>query len=161
MDATTIVALAGIFGTLLAPLLTGWLRHRHARAERLLDARIEVYADLIGAAATTADNALTWSAIPLANLPEPDDDHLNQVFARLRVVASQEVYKAAMDFKRDVSAFHHALRSARIHAARVREDGEIDDVRSIGTRMDAGEVADVVAVGFRRIEDAVRREVGR
>lgn len=83
VDATTVVALAGIGGTLLAPLLTGWVRHRHARAERLLDARIEVYADLMDVAATTADNAQTWSAMPLADLTEPDNTHLNRVFIQI------------------------------------------------------------------------------
>jgi hypothetical protein len=52
------------------------MRRRGAREDRLFETRLTVYADLLKAAAQITDNALTWSAIPLADLDEPDDAFL-------------------------------------------------------------------------------------
>ncbi|MBM4511386.1 hypothetical protein GS425_13010 [Rhodococcus hoagii] len=43
--------------------------------------------------ARLADNALTWSAIPPADLKETDSDELDAVISRARVVASENVYE--------------------------------------------------------------------
>ncbi len=93
MDATAWVAVAGIIGTfasgIAGPALIERMRRESTRIEQVRAQRLAVYADLLKVTARLADNALTWSAIPPADLKETDSDELDAVISRARVVASE------------------------------------------------------------------------
>lgn len=74
MNSTTIVAVAGIAGTLLAPVIASRIQRGLIKVDRITDRRIDAYADLLEVAGHIRENAQTWSSIPLADLPEPPTD---------------------------------------------------------------------------------------
>ncbi len=54
MDSTTLVAIAGIAGTLLAPIIAGRMQRSLLRADRVLDRRLDAYVDLLRLAACSS-----------------------------------------------------------------------------------------------------------
>jgi hypothetical protein len=163
VDTTAWVAVAGIAGTLLgallAPILAEWMHRKSTRTEQLRAERLRVYADLLRVTGRVADNAMDWSAIPLADLKETDDDELNQVLSQARVVASKKVYTRLGELTRLAGEFNRQLFPARIYHQHVREEGQIDDARSIAQRMSLGGVADKMVQSHKQIEAAVRDEM--
>ena len=72
MDATAWVAIAGILGTLLSPIVAERMRRRSERQMRLHDERVTTYGELLAAVSQLTENAMTRAAIPLAdNLRSP------------------------------------------------------------------------------------------
>ncbi|WP_053204720.1 hypothetical protein [Jiangella muralis] len=63
MNATAWVAIAGIAGTLIAPVLAERMRRKSARQEALMGHQLVAYADLLRATARLAGNATTWAAL--------------------------------------------------------------------------------------------------
>lgn len=161
MDATAWVAIAGIGGTLLAPTLTEWMHRKSDRIEQLRTNRLAVYADLLRVTARVADNAMTWSAIPLADLKESDSDELDRLVSQSRVIASDDVYRCFNEFSRQAGEFNRRLFRAKLHHQRVRNAGEIDDTETIRQRMSLGSVADRMTESYKQIEAVIRCEMKR
>lgn len=159
MNTTAWVAIAGIAGTLLAPILAEWMRRKSTRAEQLRAERLKVYADLLRVTARVADNAMNWSAMPLADLKETDDEELDQVLSQARVVASKKVYERFNELRRLASEFNRQLFLARLYHQRIRNEGQADDAESIGQRMSLGAVADKMVEAYKQIESAIRNEM--
>jgi hypothetical protein len=163
MDTTARVAIAGIaatlLGTLLAPVLAGRTHRKSVRAEQLRAERLKVYADLLRVTARVADNAMTWSAIPLAELKETGDDELDRVVSQARVVASKKVYACLGELMRLASEFNRQHFEARIYHQRVHDEGHADDENSIKQRMSLGEIADKMVQSYKQIEAAIRDEM--
>jgi len=163
VDATAWVAVAGIAGTLLgallAPVLTERMRRKGVRQEQLMGQCLDVYADLLRATARLADNAMTWSAIPLADLKETDDDELDRLMGRVRVVASEQVHDRFKALTKQLHEFNRLLLEARPHHQRVRDAGEVDDTTSIKQRTTLGGVADKIVESHKQLEKAIRDEM--
>ena len=163
MDATAWVGALGILGTLLAallpPLITEPMRRESSRREQVVAHRLDIYADLLKATARLADNALTWSATPLADLTETADDELDRVISRARVVASTAVYHALEDLTRNVHKFKALVMEAQPHHRRVRAEGGADDVTGIQQRMSLAELADQLIGDHKRLAAAIRSEI--
>lgn len=144
------IAIAGIIGTLLAPLLHEVVRRRSVRDHEVLVRRMDTYADLLQATARFADNAQTWSAIPLADLEETEDEKLNRLLSEVRVHGSKAVYASTKRLSSALQEFNRRLWHARAQEVRMREAQEVDDVGSIRARMDAGKIADACWNSTRR-----------
>jgi hypothetical protein len=130
VDATAWVAIAGIAGTLagalLAPMIAEKMRRKSARMEIVTGERIEVYADLLRVTARIADNVVGWSANPLMELEETDDEVLNRLVARLQVVASEDVHKQFLDLRSQIGPFYRLLWTARIsHNRELRKEDPV------------------------------------
>lgn len=164
VDATTVVALAGIGATLLAgvagPLLVERMRRESERRGHLLLRRLDVYADLLRATARLADNAIDWAFQPLAELRETDDEELNRLVSQVRVVASRSVHEQLTDLTRRMSAFYRVLFPARDHHQRIRDAGQVDDAQSVQLRSALAAAADEIVTLHKRLEATVRDEVG-
>ncbi|NKZ84748.1 hypothetical protein GS982_21480, partial [Rhodococcus hoagii] len=163
VDATAWVAVAGIIGTfasgIAGPALIERMRRESTRIEQVRAQRLAVYADLLKVTARLADNALTWSAIPPADLKETDSDELDAVISRARVVASENVYEHLGDLARQVQQFYVGLDEARTSQRRLAREGKVDDDTAIRQRMSLGGIADQILVAHKRITDAVRNEM--
>jgi hypothetical protein len=159
VNATVWVAVAGILGTLLAPLLAERVRRNSTRAEQLRAERLRVYADLLRVTAVLADNASTWSAIPLADLKETDDEELDRVFSEARVVASKPVYERLRELSRLATEFNRQLFWAKVQHQKVRDKDQVDDAESIVQRMSLGDVAGKMVRAHKQIEAAIRKEM--
>lgn len=160
MDWTTVViAVAGIAGTVLAPIITERMRREGVRQERLLTEGLEVYADLLRVTARLADNAMNWAAMPTAELEETDDAELDRTVSRVRVVASDEVLGWFLRLRKQVGEFNRLLvGEAQPHHRRVHQQGQADDDGTIRQRMALGELAEAIAESRRQIEAAIRNE---
>lgn len=159
MDATAWVAIAGIAGTVLAPLVLERMRRESARREHLLRHRLDVYAGLLEVTARLADNAMEWSSIPLAQLKETDEEKLDTLMARVHVLGSPEVFALVKATRKATGEFNRRLMFARLHAARVEDEGQVDDAKSMGSRMSAGEMADAIRGLHLRLESTIRAEL--
>lgn len=161
MDPVVWAAIAGVAGTLLAPLLTERARRNSARRQRLGDARLDAYTDLLLVTARLAENASTWSAIPLADPQETGQDELDRVIARVRIVASPNVYDHLDQITGVAGEFHRALLQAKLDHRAVHTGGRVDDGRTILQRLDLGKLADRLRATHRELEAMIRAEVGR
>lgn len=163
VDATAWVAFAGILGTLaaalLGPFVAEQMRRKSARLERLVVVRIDLYADLLRATARLVDNAATWSALPLADLEETDNEELNRLIGRVRAVASEQVYKSYQKLASRVHEFNRLLPDVKQHHHNLLESEEVDDLMSIHLRMTLATIADAIRENHLELEDAVRAEL--
>lgn len=165
MDATAWVGIAGLVTTLAAALVAPWLaermRRESARREQIIAARLDIYADLLRVTARLADNAMTWSALPLADLKETDNDELDRVVARLRVVASHDVHTCLDQVSRLAGQFNRRLYEAKIEHQAVRDEGNVDNTTTILHRVGLGEIADSLRAAHKELEAVIRKEIGR
>jgi hypothetical protein len=154
------LGVAGIVGTLTAPLVAGRVQRKAAKEDRVYAERIAVYVELLEVSGQVADNFMTWSAIPLADLPEPETERMRAMYARVRVVGSDPVYRAMKEVSDLTSQFVRDLLPARGLHARVREDGTaVDTPETIKARMDLGKIADATTKAVMALEAAVRKEM--
>lgn len=160
MNETLWIAVAGIAGTLAAPLLAERLRHRTLRADRLHAARVETYADLLEAAARVTENARTWAAVPLADLNEHASADLDRMLARVRVISSKRVYDEFTGWRMFVARFHQELFQARVVHHRVQEAGEQDRGETIAARLELADLSAALIEKFQVLESAIRAEIG-
>ena len=163
MDTTAWVALAGIGGTLaaavLSPFVTERMHRENARRDRLMVHQIEAYADLLRATARLADNAMAWALSPLQDLKETDNEELDRLISRVRVVASDDVHQQLTELTRHALEFNRLLYFAKLHRTRMDAAGEIDDPTSIQQRMSLGSAADKMIESHKQIEATVRKEM--
>jgi hypothetical protein len=161
VDWTTFaIAVAGVAGTLVAPIFGERVRRSGVRREHLLTRQLDIYAELLEAGARFADNATTWSVHPLADLSETDDSKLDILVDKLRVVASNQVYDAFGDLRGLVHEFNGLLDGARSHHAGMRqEQGSVSDAVVIRQRMALADLATKVVESFKRLEGAIRKEM--
>ena len=159
--SATIIAVAGIVGTLLAPIVTEQVKRRSAREDRQHDRRLAVYADLLHVTAKTADNAQNWASTPLAELDEHEDEFLNRMLAQVRVVASTQVRDQTLAFQSAALVFYRRLSEAKLLHRRVQQVGDGDSVEASQTRMHLAGLADELVELFKQLEDVVRRETAR
>lgn len=158
--SATIIAIAGIVGTLSAPIIAESVKRRSARQDRQYDRRLTVYADLLQATAKTADNARNWASVPLAELDQHDDEFLDRILTQVRVVANAEVRDQTLAFQRAASVFHRRLSEAQLIHRRV-QDGGGDSGEAIKARVQLAKLAYELVEIFRRLEEAVRKETAK
>lgn len=163
MDSTTAVAIAGIFGTVMAgalgPFIAEKMRRKSERDGRLLERRLDLYADMVRVAAKFADNVEIWGAAPLADLPDFDEDELNRIVSRIRVVGSDEMKAHVLDLMSCATDFYRPLvMEVRPHAEQLRKEGKADDTESIQQRMALADVATRAREVFRKIEATARAD---
>lgn len=120
------------------PWLAERIRRESVRKEQIIAARLDIYADLLIVTARLADNAMTWSALPFADLKETDNDELDRVVARLRVVASQDVHTRLDQVSRLAGPFNRRLYEAKVEHQAVRAEGNVDDTTTILQRVGLG-----------------------
>lgn len=165
MDPTAWVGIAGIGGTLLAsvlaPILSERMRRRSSRLDRLHEQRLTAYADMLQVTARFADNAMTWSAIPNADLKETEDGVLDALVSRIRVVGSDDVHRRFGELASQLHRFNRELYDAQAYHVALREAGTVDDQKSIGQRMSLGSIADGIVKSHGDLEAIVRKEVKR
>lgn len=161
MNATAWVAIAGIAATLLAGLLSPVLAERMRRKSALLERLSGLYADLLGATACFADNAMNWSATPLADLKETDDQELDRIVNHVRVVGSRKVYQRFEEAKTQIHKFNRLLSHAQDYHNQLRQEGDVDDQTSIQQRMALASVAEEIVKAHKELESIIRKEIGR
>lgn len=159
MNEVLILGLAGIAGTLLSPIVAGRAQRANIREDRILDRRLSIYAELLEATQQLHDNAQTWSAVPLAELPEPPSERLRKVDAEVKVVGSDNVREAMRDAARLTIAFQRELFTARLKAARVQRENLGDSPEAIRARMELGGIADELTPVLDKLEAAIRAEM--
>jgi hypothetical protein len=160
LDATGWVAIAGIAGTLLAPLFGERMRRKSVRTEQLAAQRLVVYADLLTATARIVDNANEWSALPLADMKETEAGELDRLGGRVRVVASKAVYEDFKKLSSTTQKFNRFLfLEVRPHHQRIRAEGKVDDERSIQQRMRLGDIAHKIGESHQELEKKIREEM--
>lgn len=120
---------------------------------------MDVYSDLIAAAAKVRDNAMTWSSLPLAELEESDPDHLNTLVGRIRAVGSDEIYGLTEGLIRTANEFNRRLFQARQDHRLAELEGTSETDRTIRSRLHSGKMADEVQRIYSRIIRAVRVEL--
>jgi len=150
---------AGIGGTLFAPLATERMRRKSVRTEQLSAQRLAVYADLLRATALVVENAMTWSALPLADLKETNEDELNRLVSQTRVVASKKVYNTCKQLLGHAATFNRELSEAKSYHRRIHDSGQVDDARSLRQRMSLASIATSLRESEKRLEDAARRDM--
>lgn len=164
MDAAVWLGIAGIAGTLLAPILSERMRRRSVRDEQLSAQRLVVYADLLRISARFVDNTQARAEFPLEELAETAPEELDRVFSQVRVIASPRVHKHVRDLEGAVHAFNRLLADARLHHRRLREaadrgEGSGQDSKAVTQRISLGDAAEAVRDAYRRLEEAMRQEV--
>ena len=142
-------------------MVSEWMRRKSTRLDRLHEQQLNTYVDTLQATARFADNAREWSAIPLADLQEADDEELNRLVSRLRVVGSKKVYKQFSELTRQLHLFNRALSHAQDHHSSLRESSVVDNQTSIQQRMALADIADQIVGQHKKIERIVRDEMRR
>lgn len=157
------IAIVGVVGTLLGAIvgavLAPWVSGRVERQHRILDRRLDAYADLLEVAGHMRDNAQTWASIPLATLEDPSADRVRSMDALIRVVGSDPVREATERVATLTTRFHTDLFLARPREARVHDSGEIDTPETMRARMDLGRVADELSEAIQELESRIRNEM--
>ncbi len=160
MDATAWVAIAGIAGTLLAPLLTEKMRRKSVRDEHLIVNRLDVYADLLRVITRFVDNASMRASFPLAEVAEYDDEELNRIVAKARIAASDEVTSLVQQFMTLANNFNRTLVvDVMAHHTQLRKEGKVDDQDAARQRLILSGGADEARELFLRIEAAMRADM--
>ena len=160
---TVTVAIVGVVGTLLGAVvgavLAPWASGRTERRLRILDRRLDTYADLLEVAGHMRDNAQTLASVPLANLPDPPVDRVRSMDARIRVVGSDRVREATDRVAILSNQFQRDLFLARPREARVKDSGVVDTPETIKARMDLGAIADQMTEAIKELESRIRSEM--
>ena len=168
MDATAWVAIAGIIGTLagalFAPFAGEIARRKSARKERLLDQRLEAYADVLRVGHRFVHNAIALAALhDVTTIKEPDDDSMNHLVGHVKLVASKDVAKHFKTFTEQVGRFHVAVLMAKINhraiASRNAEDNSALEGKRSVDRVDLGRKVDAIRTTYDELEAAIRRDV--
>ena len=157
------VAIVGVVGTLLGAVagavLAPWASGRAERRLRILDRRLDTYADLLEVAGHMRDNAQTLASAPLANLPDPPVDRVRSLDARIRVVGSDRVREATDRVAILSTRFHSELFLARPRETRIIDSGEVDTSETIKARMGLGRIADEMTEAIKELESRIRSEM--
>ena len=165
LDATTVIAVAGIAGTLLgtlaSPVVAERMRRSGARQDQLRVARLELYAEVLEVTARLADNAVTWSALPGADLTEVEDARLDRIVARVRTLASSDVRSHMTEMSSVINDFNRRLFAARNLERVAHEAGAVDSVPAAQARSQLADLADRLRTLFNQLEEDVRRDVNR
>jgi hypothetical protein len=140
-------------------MLTEQVRRRSSKQDRLLAARLELYTDLLEVAARLADNAMTWSALPSADLVETDNERLDRILARVRLLARDDVRSRMAQFSKVVHEFNPQLYHARDVERLAQAEGAVGSAEAIRARMRLGDLADQLRALHHQLEAAVRKEV--
>jgi hypothetical protein len=139
VDATTVVAVAGIAGTLAASIISPLVAGKNQRRTLREEHRITAYADLLKAARQLHSNAETWKSDPYTDLEEPSTDDIRSMEAWVRLLGSDPVVSATSK----VAEIRSQIDEAR------RAEPEREALASL-----AAEMTDAV----QRLEFAVRSE---
>jgi hypothetical protein len=163
LDATALVAIAGIIGTLLAPVITEIVRRKSVRKERLLELRLEAYADVLKVGDRFVHNAIALASMNDVTIKEPDDDSINHLVGQVKLVASKDVAKHFSTFTERVSRFHVAVLMAkfnhRVLAARNPEDDSaLEGAKSVD-RVAFDRKVDAIREAYNELEAAIRKDV--
>jgi hypothetical protein len=159
LDATALVAIAGIIGTLLAPVVGELVRRKSTRKERLDDQRSEAYTHLLSAGVQFVDNAMNLASIPGADFPEPATDELNRLEGQIRLVASKSVRNLFQTFSDQLAKFRAAQFQAQLHHQAVVKSGAADDAQGIQQRLELGRMAEAIRDTYHELEAAMRKDV--
>lgn len=158
-----VIAIVGVVGTLLGAVvgavLAPWVSGRMERQQRILDRRLDAYADLLEVAGHMRDNAQTWASIPLARLEDPSADRVRSMDARIRVVGGDRVREATERVAMLATRFHADLFKARPREGRVLDSDEIDTPETMQARMDLGRLADELSEAIRELESRIRNDM--
>lgn len=162
MSETVVVAIVGIVGTLLAPVIAEGMRRNSAHITRMTDERIVAYTELLRATAQLADNAKTWTVSPSAELQETDDAELDRVISHVRVVASDGVHALLDELWTVTHLLRRHLHITRLFEAQIDENTHAE-VRSQAddARASLAEATDGLSDVHRRLESAIRNELRR
>jgi hypothetical protein len=161
VDETAWVAIAGILGTLLSPMVGERMRRRSELQMRLHDERVSTYGELLAAVSRLTENAVTRASLPLAdNLSEPDDDAFRRLVGRVTVVAGKDV-RRKIDQLSELFARHYAaLYLAQAHHRYLDREEKLDDEKAIEQRMALGGIADELRTVRDDLERAIRKDIG-
>lgn len=140
-------------------MISEWMRRKTTRLDRLHEQRLSTYANALKATARFADNAREWSATPLAELKETDDEELNRIVSQLRVVGSKKVYNQFNELAQQLHLFNRTLFWTQEHHVSLRASEVVDDQTSIQQRMKLADIADQVVKHHKKIEEIVRDEM--
>lgn len=170
MDATAWVAVAGIAGTVMAPLVLERMRRESVRREHLLTHRTDAYADLLRVTAKLVDNATEWAYTPTVELTQTDDEELNSIIARVRVVGSPRVYDTLKDFESETHKFNRMFELVDAAAPRERMAAVLSRIIEGDTRPGddwwkehqkaMSQAADAMRRSHLKLLELVRTEVG-
>jgi hypothetical protein len=165
VDATAVIAVAGIagtlLGTLLSPVVAERMRRSGARQEQLRAARMELYAELLEVTARLADNAMTWAALPRAELQETEDARLDRILARVRTLASKDVRNHMAEISTVMHDFNRQLFAARDLERMAEKAGGTDSVPALQARSKLASLAERARGLHLQLEKDVRRDVNR
>ena len=167
LDDTALVAIAGIVGTLAAAIFAPFAgeiaRRKSARKERLLDERLETYADVLKVGHRFVHNAITLANMTAVTIKEPDDDAMNHLVGQMKLVASEDVAEHFKTFTEQVGRFHAEVLMARLNhrvlAAHNAEDNSaLEGAKSVD-RVEFGRKADAIRDAYNELETAIRKDV--
>lgn len=159
MDVALLGVVATLLGAIVGAVIAPWVSSRMERRNRILDRRLDAYADLLEVAGVIHHNAQTWSSIPLANPEEPPTDRIRSMDARIRVVGSDSVREATERMARLATRFQADLFRARLREARVQDGGEEDASETLRARMQLGAIADEMSEAVKELESRIRLEM--
>jgi len=169
LDETAWLAVLGIAGTLVGTLtgtvLGPWVNEAARRKSelklRVHDQQVATYAELLTAVTRLVDNARERSAIPLADLPEPDQDELSRLSGRARVVAGKNVRRELSRLSKLFNQYNTGLFQAQMHHSQLRQRADVaDDVQAINQRLSLGRIAEELTGARNDLEDAMRKDLG-
>ena len=147
MDATAWVAIAGIAGTLIAPVVGELARRKSTRKQQLNDRRLEAYADLLSVGVWFVDYTRNVASMPGADLPKPDANELNRLDGQIRLVAGKSVRNHSKTFTEQLAKFSAAQFKAEFYRKAISNssDSVADDAQAIEQRMELGRMADEIS----------------
>jgi hypothetical protein len=149
LSSNQIIAIVGIGGTLagtiVGAVVAPWVGGRSERRNRLLDRRIDAYADLLEVIGQIEENLEAWSATPMVDLPEPLTDRLRTIDAQIRVVGSDSVREMVSQISHLAFGFHD-LRSAA-------------SSRAVGIEGDSAEAINRMRFAVNELADRIRKEM--
>lgn len=165
MDATALVGIVGIGGTLAGTLIGPWVteltRRKGAKLQDQRARRSDLYPRLLRAAARLADNASMHAALPLAELEEPASDELERVASEVAVFGSKQVREALSAFTRHVHEFNRRLvMEVQPHHRRFVDEGPAGDAVAIQQRMALGDLADLIRSAYDVLKTSIGKEMG-
>jgi hypothetical protein len=163
MDPTVLVAIFGIGGTLLSPVVLEWTRRRGQFTNRAMD----VYAELLTFNARIADTAggwATWARDPTTDTPVWDEEELRRLVGRVQIVAGRRVYRATTTWWSAVGTFYHLLVETRAYYQTLPDqpdqpDADLADPRAIEMLTMLRNQASQVEHAYTDVELAIRREL--
>lgn len=163
LDATALVGIAGIVGTLAAAIFAPFAgeiaRRKSVRKERLLERRLAAYEDLLRVGVRLVDNTMNQASTPEADFTEPDDNELNRLDGQVRLVASKDVAKHFKTLTQQLNKFKADLFRARMYHQSIRNESVVDDARALAQRMELGGEADEIRATYHELEAAIRKDV--